>query len=175
MLAHFILFWVSLPVLIGVISYQFGLQTLLPVSIHEYTRLKVLRGIFEETHCYASVRTLTSSLPHADCFSVSDGKFSRVFKDDPIKQDPSFDTVKETRAGYAYPGLWDGHGHLIQYGELLNSVNIFGAESMTEVQDRLLQYKAHHPEAGTSKQWLRGVGWDQARFNGNWPTSVSLF
>jgi hypothetical protein len=171
--AHTILFWVTLPVLLGAILYQIGLQALLLAPIHEFSGFKTFRSLFEETHCYASVTTLSNGLPNAECFSVSNGRFSRVFKDDLIKQDSSFDAVKEARAGYVYPGLWDGHGHLIQYGELLNSVDLFGSKSVTEVQDRLVQYKAAHPEEGTSQHWIRGVGWDQAHFDGAWPLTVS--
>ena len=171
--AHTILFWVTLPVLLGVILYQIDLHTLVPASIFHYAGFKIFRSFFEETHCYASVTTLSSGLANAECFSVSGGRFSRVFKNDLIKQDSSLNAVK-ARAGYVYPGLWDGHGHLVQYGELLNSVNLFGAESMAEVQDRLVQYKADHPEEGTNQHWIRGVGWDQAKFNGLWPTTVSF-
>lgn len=170
--AHSILFWLTLPVLLGVVAHQLGLQVL-PAPIQEYAGLKIFRNLFKETHCYASVSTLTTGLSNAKCFSVSDGRFSRVFKDDLIKQDSSLDAVKEARAGYVYPGFWDGHGHLIQYGELLNSVDLFSSRSMAEVQDRLVQYKAAHPEEGTSQYWIRGVGWDQAHFNGNWPATVS--
>jgi hypothetical protein len=60
----------------------------------------------------------------------------------------------------------------VQYGELLDSANLFGAASMAEVQQRLVQYRADRPEAGTQKQWLRGIGWDQAHFGGSWPLSV---
>lgn len=174
MQTHNILFWVTLPVLLGVSIYQIGLQTLLPVSIQEYALFKTFRSLFEETHCYTSIRTLSSDLAQAECFSVSSGKFSRVFNDDLIKQDASYASVKEARTGYVYPGLWDGHGHLIQYGELLSSVNLFGAETMAEVQDRLVRYKKEHPEEGSTRQWMRGVGWDQANFNGEWPTTVSV-
>ncbi|KAJ4368577.1 hypothetical protein N0V86_009484 [Didymella sp. IMI 355093] len=172
--AHSILFWVTLPVLLGVILHQIGLQAFLPASIHHYAGFKIFRSLFEETHCYASVTTLSTGSPNAECFSVSNGRFSRVFKDDLIKQDSSFDAVKEARAGYVYPGLWDGHGHLIQYGELLNSVDLFGSQSMAEVQDRLVQYKTAHPEEGTSQHWIRGVGWDQAHFGGAWPVTSDL-
>lgn len=171
--AHRVLFWVTLPVLLGVILHQIGLQTLLPTSIREYTGFKIFRSLFEDTHCYASIRTLSTVSSHAECFSVANGRFSRVFKDDLIKQDSSFDVVKEARAGHVYPGLWDGHGHLIQYGELLNSVDLFGSSSMAEVQDRLVQYKMAHPEEGTSQHWIRGIGWDQANFDGAWPITVS--
>jgi predicted amidohydrolase YtcJ len=173
--AHTFLFWVTLPFLLGVILYQIDLQTLLPASIHTYAGFKIFRSLFEETHCYASITTLSSDLTHVDCFSISNGRFSRVFNNDLIKQDSSYGAVKDARAGYVYPGFWDGHGHLIQYGELLNSVSLFGAESMAEVQDRLARYKSSHPDEGTSKRWLRGIGWDQAKFNGKWPTTVGTF
>lgn len=170
--AHKVLFWVALPILLGVVIYQIGLQALLPASIHQHAGLKIIRSLFEETHCYAAVTTLSTGSPKAECFSVSNGRFSRVFKDDLIKQDSSFDAVKEARTGYVYPGLWDGHGHLIQYGELLNSVDLFGSKSMAEVQDRLVQYKSTHPDEGTRQYWIRGVGWDQAHFGGAWPVTV---
>lgn len=171
--AHTVLFWLTLPILLGVTLYQLGSEKLVPASIHDYAGFKIFRSLFEETHCYAGITTLSSSQPHAECFSVSNGRFSRVFKDNLIKQDSAYDAVKDARSGYVYPGLWDGHGHLIQYGELLNSVDLFGSDSMTEVQARLVKYKADHPEEGSSRHWIRGVGWDQAKFHGNWPTTVS--
>ena len=70
------------------------------------------------------------------------------------------------------PGLWDGHGHLLQYGEGIASADLFGASSLHEVRQRLVSYISNHAEAGTRSQWLRGMGWDQANFEGKWPTSV---
>lgn len=72
-----------------------------------------------------------------------------------------------------YPGMIDGHGHLIYYGEYLESVSLFGASSMAEVQQRLVEYKTKRPEKGSAHEWLRGAGWDQAHF-GRWPISVSI-
>ncbi|KAI8932305.1 hypothetical protein NX059_010501 [Plenodomus lindquistii] len=45
---------------------------------------------------------------------------------------------------------------------------------MQEVQRRLQEYKLARPETGSKKEWLRGVGWDQANFGGSWPTSSDL-
>ena len=161
------LIWALLPVILAALIYQAGLPGSIFAPITEHVAWKVLRNIFTTTHCYTSVRTLSSRLPRAECFTVSNGKFSRVFLDD-----SSSSGAKQERAGHVIPGLWDGHGHLVQYGESLHSVSLFGAESMAEVKDRLVEYKAGHPEVGTSDQWLRGVGWDQAKFKGRWPTSV---
>jgi hypothetical protein len=160
------LFLASLPILLATLLYQTGL----PASLGKYVSFLVLPNLFLDTHCYTSIRTLSSKLPKAECFTIADGKFTSVFVDR-----TSQDVAKQAHAGYVYPGLWDGHGHLIQFGESLDSVNLFGAESMDEVQKRLIEYKAGRSEVGSSEQWLRGVGWDQAHFEGKWPTTVRLF
>jgi predicted amidohydrolase YtcJ len=148
---------------LAALVYQLGL----PAFISGHELYKSIPNLFLPLQCYKSVRTLSSQLSHADCFTVYNGKFSSVFVDD-----LTADAVKETRVGYVYPGLWDGHGHLIQFGESLDSVSLFGADSMDEIKRRLVEYKAGRSEKGTSEQWLRGVGWDQAYFDGKWPTSV---
>jgi hypothetical protein len=153
------------PILLAALIYQVGLPDLVTQRITENSALQWLATT---THCYASVRTLASGLPQVNCFRVANGRFSRVYLDDASAK-------LKSRVGHVIPGLWDGHGHLVQYGELLDSVNLFGAQSMGEVQQRLVEYKTGRPETGTQKQWLRGVGWDQANFNGLWPQSVSDF
>jgi len=163
------LFWAAYPLLLIALIYQVGLPSFIVRPVTESSAYNTLWKLFTTTHCYASVRTQTSDLPQAHCFSVSGGKFTRVFQDE---VPDGMQKLERKRTGYVIPGLWDGHGHLVQYGELLDSVNIFGAASMEEVQQRLLQYRADRPEAGTQKQWLRGVGWDQAHFGGQWPGAV---
>jgi hypothetical protein len=164
------LFWAAYPILLVAFFYHNALPNFIVQPIAESSTFNTIWKVFATTHCYASVTTLASTVPQAHCFSVSNGKFSRVFRDevaDGIKQ------LERPRTGHVIPGLWDGHGHLVQYGELLDSVNIFGATSMKEVQQRLVDYKTQRPETGTQKHWLRGVGWDQANFDGQWPVAVS--
>jgi hypothetical protein len=154
------LFWAIFALIFAAFIYQAGvlLPSFIPAPIH---------NLLATTHCYTSVTTLSPHLPRADCFSVLNGKISRVFDDE-----SSAAAIKQSRTGYVLPGLWDGHGHLIQYGELLNSANLFGAKSMDEVKERLVEYKTTHAGVGSREQWLRGVGWDQANFDGQWPVSV---
>lgn len=33
-------------------------------------------------------------------------------------------------AGYAFPAFWDGHGHVLGYGEMVQSVKLYGAGSV---------------------------------------------
>lgn len=123
----------------------------------------------EATYCYKRVRTQDPDLKTAQCFTVSDGVFTHVSSDDLKEEDDSV-IVSD---GYVIPGLWDGHGHLQQFGEFLHSVDLFGTNSLQEVRNRLKAYIASNPGAGSAKQWIRGVGWDQSAF-GRMPTAVSL-
>jgi hypothetical protein len=165
-------FWAAYPILLLAFVSQIGLPAFIVRPITDSHAYNTLWKLIATTHCYASVTTLTSELPHAQCFSVYNGKFSRIFRDD---IPDSGQELERSRAGYVVPGLWDGHGHLMQYGELLDSVNLFGAASMQEVQERLIEYKTQRPETGTRQQWLRGVGWDQENFNGQWPVAVGVY
>lgn len=99
---------------------------------------------------------------------TSSGIFSRLFQADP----KSLPLDVQKKSGHVIPGLWDGHGHLLQYGELLSSVNLFGVESLDEVVDRVVVYSKSHSSVGSAKEWIRGTGWDQAAF-GRYPVSVS--
>ncbi|GKT90583.1 amidohydrolase 3 [Colletotrichum tofieldiae] len=118
-----------------------------------------------QTYCYQGIRTHDEDQPLAQCFTVSDGKFSRVF--------PWDDASLTTKAGYIIPGLWDGHGHLIQYGEFLYSADLFGASSLDDVRGRLRNYVDSHPNAGTEDEWIRGIGWDQNAY-GRMPTAADI-
>ncbi|KAF1954951.1 amidohydrolase 3 [Byssothecium circinans] len=161
-----LLFLSSLGALVAVV-YQNPGPLIKPFS--NSIAFKVIQQLFEETRCYVTVRTNSIEVPHAECFSISNGRFKRVFLDE-----TSYDVVKEARTGHVIPGLWDGHGHLMQLGESRNSVDLFGSQSMDEVKNRLLQYRLLNEKAGASEQWLRGVGWDQANFKGNWPVANDL-
>ncbi|KAG7152407.1 Protein LONG AFTER FAR-RED 3 like protein [Verticillium longisporum] len=118
-----------------------------------------------QTYCYQGVRTHDDEQPTAQCFTVEDGRFSRVFAWD--------DASLTTTPGFVIPGLWDGHGHLLQYGEFLHSVDLFGASSFDDVRGRLRNYVDANPDAGTSEEWIRGVGWDQNVY-GRMPTAADI-
>ncbi|CAI4215092.1 unnamed protein product [Parascedosporium putredinis] len=83
----------------------------------------------ESVYCYEGIRTHDDSLPVASCFGVVDGKFQNVVASGGESGSPS---PSHVRVGYVVPGLWDGHGHLMQYGEFLHSVDLFGSQSFEE-------------------------------------------
>ncbi len=121
------------------------------------------------TYCYASVVTLADDKPIADagprCFSVENGHFTSVAAATPSS---------EILPGHVIPGLWDGHGHLIMYGEFLASVDLFGSSSAADVRGRLRTYLDAHPGVGGHDVWLRGFGWDQMAMGGAMPTADQL-
>jgi hypothetical protein len=123
-----------------------------------------------QTYCYESVRTAAildddDNNPKANCFSVSpEGKFTRVFSSSSPSDSPQGEV--DLRKGHILPGLWDGHGHLIPYGEFLHSADLFGADSPDEVRRRLRDYLAANPGVGTKEVWARGIGWDQMTMGG---------
>ncbi|KAI0538155.1 amidohydrolase [Xylaria digitata] len=122
-----------------------------------------------ETHCYQGVRTNDAADADVNCFSVSStGRFTNVFS---ASSDPEL--AKTAHPGYAMPGLWDGHGHLLQYGEFLNSVDLFGSTTMDEIRGRVSKYVDENPGAGSAQEWIRGVGWDQMAL-GVMPTAEDL-
>ncbi|KAI1425723.1 amidohydrolase [Xylaria sp. FL1777] len=126
-------------------------------------------AFFSETHCYQGVRTNGAAGANVNCFSVSStGKFSKVFS---VSNDSKL--VETAHPGYAMPGLWDGHGHLLQYGEFLNSVNLFGSTTMDEIRGRVSKYVGENAGAGSADEWIRGVGWDQMAL-GAMPTADDL-
>ena len=118
-----------------------------------------------QTFCYQGIRTHDETRQSANCLAVSSGIFTDVF----TREDSG---SLDVASGYVIPGLWGGHGHLLQYGEFLQSVDLFGSASVDEVKTRVSSYINEHPGAGTNHEWLRGVGWDQMAF-GRMPTAVS--
>ena len=149
-----------LPLAAAAVAFYFGLDDHVQSVVSSLSSSSSSKG---ETFCYQGVKTPSwAEIPSANCFTVRDGKFFEVA--------PASEGV-EVQSGFAYPGLWDGHGHLLQYGEFLHSVDLFGSESFDDVRRRLLGYLDGNPGVGGAEEWVRGVGWDQMALGGM-PTAV---
>ena len=55
------------------------------------------------------------------------------------------------------PGLIDGHGHVMELGIDATHLDVVGTRSLAELQQRLRDYAAAHPET----KWILGAGWNQ--------------
>ncbi|KID87190.1 amidohydrolase 3 [Metarhizium guizhouense ARSEF 977] len=148
--------------------------SVMAIALAVAVRLQQPVGAEPVTYCYKSVRTHDKERASATCFSVQGGVFSRVWSHEertPAKSgEPSSQTVIN---GHVMPGLWDGHGHLMAYGEFLHSVDLFGAKSLSEAKARIKAYIKKNPGVGTKDRWIRGVGWDQDVY-GRMPTAADL-
>ncbi|PBP28539.1 amidohydrolase 3, partial [Diplocarpon rosae] len=121
-----------------------------------------------------SITTLNAEVPRARCFRVRDGVFVQV-----LENVPELSGEGEEKArldGWVIPGIIESHGHILAYGEMLESVELYGARSMEEVRRRIGGFlEAHEGEGyGTRQKWVRGIGWDQAFFGGIMPTAKDL-
>jgi predicted amidohydrolase YtcJ len=55
------------------------------------------------------------------------------------------------------PGLIDAHGHVTELGRDALQLDLVRTTSVADLQQRLRDYAAAHPEA----HWIRGAGWNQ--------------
>ncbi|KAJ4316642.1 hypothetical protein N0V84_007762 [Fusarium piperis] len=147
---------------------RWGLPIIVVALAVAYRLQQPLNKANSATYCYTGVRTHDSELPSAQCFSVVDGVFTAVWN-----KEADDDQLHNQTDGYVIPGLWDGHGHLLQYGEFLHSVDLFGAQTLDEVRTRIKKYLVENPGAGSRDNWVRGVGWDQTFF-GRMPTAADI-
>jgi predicted amidohydrolase YtcJ len=69
------------------------------------------------------------------------------------------------------PGFIDAHGHVMELGRDALQLDLVGTRSLTELQQRLRDYAAAHPEA----KWILGAGWNQELWpDKKFPTAAEL-
>lgn len=81
------------------------------------------------------------------------------------------DTVVDAGGRTLLPGLIDAHGHIMDLGRQVTSVDLNGTTSLAEALARVKAYAAAHPDA----RWVLGGGWNQERWGlGRFPTAAEL-
>ncbi|MEA3081484.1 MAG: hypothetical protein QOD54_1152, partial [Sphingomonadales bacterium] len=69
------------------------------------------------------------------------------------------------------PGLIDAHGHVIDLGFAALRLDVTGGASLAELQQRLRDYAAAHPDV----KWIQGGGWNQELWpDKRFPTAADL-
>jgi predicted amidohydrolase YtcJ len=69
------------------------------------------------------------------------------------------------------PGFNDCHTHFVSWAiRSSGGFDVYGAETLEEVQQRLQQYDQSHPE----DDWLFGMRWQPAGAKGDWPNAKDL-
>ncbi|CUS15259.1 unnamed protein product [Tuber aestivum] len=125
--------------------------------------------------CYQRIDTLSPTNDSFTCIQASDrsGQVLHLFNHSGYSDSNGLEAW-DMNAGYVIPGLWDGHGHVLQYGEMLSGVKLYGAESVDAIRTRIKEYQKKNPTHGGKARWIRGIGWDQMYFGGIMPIAVPI-
>jgi predicted amidohydrolase YtcJ len=117
------------------------------------------------------ITTLNTTSSKAQCFRVSNGLFTDILTQVPEEKEKEEIVWLD---GYVLPGIIESHGHILQYGEMLESVSLYDSKSVMEMRERIKVFlKRHKGEGyGMKGKWIRGIGWDQKYFGGVMPTAV---
>ncbi|RVD89060.1 uncharacterized protein DFL_000083 [Arthrobotrys flagrans] len=109
----------------------------------------------------------------AMCFEVlADGSFGEIWENrDEISWWRKW-WIRDVE-GWVFPGFWDGHAHLTQYGMMEVGVKAYN-QTVPQIISSILAYLEKNPTHGTRSKWVLGTGWDQAYFGGNMPTTEDL-
>jgi predicted amidohydrolase YtcJ len=84
---------------------------------------------------------------------------------------PNAATVVDAAGRTLLPGLIDAHGHVVDLGFAALRIDVTGTRSIAELQQRLRDYAAAHP----NDAWIIGFGWNQELWPENrFPTSADL-
>ena len=107
----------------------------------------------------AVIHTMDPERPSASALAARDGRIVAVGETEDILAAHRGPETEILDAGGAtvLPGLIDAHGHVMNLGRFLMTVDLFGTRSAEEVAERVR-------EAARSRapgEWILGRGWDQ--------------
>jgi len=98
-----------------------------------------------------------------------DGKVIRLIH--PGEARPKAAHVVNEQERTVLPGFIDAHGHVIELGVDALQLQLVGTSSLGELQQRLRDYAAAHPDA----KWILGSGWNQELWpEKKFPTAADL-
>lgn len=101
----------------------------------------------------------------------TDDKIDQVFFDsEPLPTDSNIQKINGSGATLL-PGLIDAHGHILNYGKALQTVDLVNSPSEQEAVNRVIDYQKKHK----GQRWIQGRGWNQVQWPSNsFPTAASL-
>jgi hypothetical protein len=111
----------------------------------------------------AVIHTMDDEVPEAHALAATDGRIVALGESEAllaVHRGP--DTmVIDAGGAVVLPGLIDAHGHMLNLGRFLATLDLFGTRNVEEVAERVR-------EAARSRapgEWILGRGWDQ----NDWP------
>jgi predicted amidohydrolase YtcJ len=119
----------------------------------------------------AKVYTVDAARPRASGFAVRAGRFVAVGDGAEMAKLAGAATARIDAKGAAIvPGLIDSHVHMRGLGDMLETMDLRGINSIAEVVRRVRQQAAALPKGA----WIRGRNWDQTNWGGQFPVAADL-
>jgi predicted amidohydrolase YtcJ len=118
-----------------------------------------------------SIYTAIDSRPMVEAVAVKDGEITYAGRNEGEWCDSGNSENIDLKGAALYPGLTDGHGHLIGIGLREMTLNLEGTKSISDLQDRLAVAHAESPGTDT----LYGRGWIETHWpEGRFPTRQDI-
>lgn len=134
------------------------------------TSTSLLQGP-QASHIYTLATSQPDSPGEVECLLVKSGRVAATGTHlalAPSCQSSEGCTTHQVPNGHTLlPAFTDAHGHLLDLGQSLLSVDLTGAESLKECRHRLEAFVSSHHDLDESA-WIQGGGWDHTRW-ADWP------
>jgi len=109
----------------------------------------------------AHVYTVDAKQPWAEAVAIADNTILAVGSKNAIDSFRDVNTrVIDAHGKLVLPGFTDSHIHFLEGSRVMTQVDLNGTTSIAEVQKRVKEYAAAHPQAG----WILGRGWSYEIF-----------
>ncbi len=119
----------------------------------------------------ANVYTVNPAQPRVTAIAIANDRIVAVGNDDDIKAIALPDARAINMNGaFVLPGLIDAHVHLEMTGLAMQRVNVDEVPSIDEAVRRTRERAATTPKG----EWIQGWGWQQAIWEGQFPTAQQL-
>lgn len=118
----------------------------------------------------ARIYTVDSAFTQAEAMAVKDGKIIGLGTTTEIQQAFEAKENVDAKGKAIYPGFIDGHAHFLMYGQGLQTVDLVGTQSWSDILEKVKTFAAQNPEG-----WILGRGWDQNDWaDKRFPTNTEL-
>lgn len=119
----------------------------------------------------ACVFTGDAALPLAEAVAVKDGKIVAIGDSESVSQAAGVNAHHiDLGTAFVGPGFFESHTHMLMLGQAVEKVQLRDCESISEIQDRLLEARAAHPEA----KFILGISWRFEALDGSEPDASLL-
>ncbi len=116
----------------------------------------------------ARIHTLDNSRPMASAMAIENGQIVAVGGDE-LKGEFESASREDMRGQVILPGLVDAHIHLQEYTQSLQYI-----DCEVEGKEELLRRVKKQVGQASPGEWVRGHGWNQNTWGGDYPTSRDL-